>query len=75
MRARGHPSPHYEHVDGSGRLWEWDEQVEGGDSWMAGYVYIHGTKDDCPVARTEDVGKGVHIDYAADGRVLGIEFI
>ena len=56
--------------DGEGRIWEWS------DSPMARYCYINGTpSEQGVVAKTVDAGKGVNIDYDAQGNVLGIEFL
>lgn len=52
-------------TDGAGRVWETDT-VTG-----ARYVYIN----PAVVVRTVDVGPGTFVDYAADGTIVGIEFI
>ena len=67
---------HYEVTDDAGRVWEWDD-YENRVAHFARYCYL------CPetkgregiVARTVELGRGVSVDYDADGRALGIEFL
>lgn len=41
----------------------------------AAYIYLDGPTPRGGVARTVEVIKHVYVDFAADGRVLGIEFL
>lgn len=58
---------------------KWIEQSFDGSSVTydyearAGYVHVDPTPDAFAVARTVDIGGGVHVDLDADGRVRGVE--
>jgi len=41
----------------------------------AAYIYLDGKTTKGEVAHTVEVNKNVYIDFAADGRVLGIELL
>lgn len=41
----------------------------------AAYIYLDGETPPGGVARTVEVTKNVYVDFAADGRVLGIELL
>jgi uncharacterized protein YuzE len=45
----------------------WDGEAK------AGYLHIDANPDCCAVARTIDLGTGVHVDVDHEGRIRGIE--